>query len=630
MSKSDKGAAIASQPAASVSASAQHAEAMTKAQAKAATSASTISASPAFSSSTNDGEDLADILAEEAMAISAMEDAIATHSLDSVPALNACIRTLESWIGLYKLAPMDALIEQIWEHCKKRYVPPKERYKTIVTAVSRAHATRSEKPSGEAGGVDGGKVGGAAPGATAEVGLAALFKAAALKAASAEQTPGSAAPDTDAAATAATADADATPEPEAGTGTTSAAPTGVVAAPAAAAEEEEDEDPMAGVDVDDAESVAQALARADLLDATEAQARRRTGGDLFVRVMQMKAFMRYKQFRFKESLALFYTFRDMVGPSPELLENMGHTHNTVGEPDKAVKCFQEALEVVALRADITPGYVASDHSGGLLLGLGVSLRRMGKVREGLGKMNEALAVYKGRFGSQDHSLVAKTLSGIADAHMQLGDVSAAIGARREAVRVFKATCGVSPLTANALFALHKALWARHLLSQSKAAGGKPGANPRAGAGSVNASEPGDVVESVAALDEALELHVGFDTLDVPEIFGILSSVVDVRSKLVGRPFPGPMDPVMTPQSGFKGYVPAVLAGVANMEAQGKHESEDAAVLYKAAGEVLVIAGERGPAKRCFQASKALLSKVTSVDVSGLLGAVETLIGFCDR
>ncbi len=657
---------IDSEPAPTAVAAADvHAAALAKAQSRVAAGASPPPA-PAVRSD-NSGEDLTDILAEECAALAARDAAVAAHGLDSVPALQACVRVLDSWIGLYKLAPMDKLLDEILPLCRKRYAPPSQHYKQVIAAISAKNdevdaaksggaaaegtATPPAAAAAAAAAADSKKDASDASAATEEdangdkqeqeeqegeeeeapatsdpsdprFGLTAAFvadvgedlelvpastraraRARALKKKGLPLTTPIARPATTTAAAsdAAASDAATATSDAAASDASSRSPSEKLLAAIESATAAGTLSPLlpASFDSLSPQAVEAALAAADALDARDAAARRLAGADLYLRALQLQAFLRYKQFRFRESLVLFRRFRALAGPSPELLENMGHAHNAVGEHAEAVNCFLDALAAVKLRGELNKEYHAEEHMGGLLLGLGVSYKRLGRLADGLASMQEALAVYKKRFGGADHSLIAKTLSGIADVHESLQQADAAMAAREEAVRIFKATCGVSPLTANALDRLGRARVAQ-----------------------------GDVLRGLAALDEALFLHLGFDTIDLGEVATLLMLLLEVRAQLVGKPFPTPQSPALTAARAFEGYVKPLRAGLAAMEEPGRAGSEDAAVVYKSSGEIFLVAGEKEDAKKALLKSLALLVQVKGVDVSGLVKTVIALIEYC--
>merc|ERR1712130_1644 len=90
------------------------------------------------------------------------------------------------------------------------------------------------------------------------------------------------------------------------------------------------------------------------------------------------------------------------------------------------------------------------NKGGVLLGIGNVKNKLNNSKEALKYLEEALELYKKRFKYNEHSMIGKTMSSIGNAHENLGNLTSAFDAYREAVRIFKFTCGGSPLTANSL------------------------------------------------------------------------------------------------------------------------------------------------------------------------------------
>eukprot|EP00466_Bigelowiella_natans_P009849 jgi/Bigna1/88987/estExt_fgenesh1_pg.C_410135 len=76
---------------------------------------------------------------------------------------------------------------------------------------------------------------------------------------------------------------------------------------------------------------------------------------------------------------------DLVGKSAILLENMGHTHNSLGETEKAEQCFEEALDRLS-KGD-------KGNKGGLLMGLGVVKKGRGDFKGSARLLYQALKFY---------------------------------------------------------------------------------------------------------------------------------------------------------------------------------------------------------------------------------------------
>lgn len=172
------------------------------------------------------------------------------------------------------------------------------------------------------------------------------------------------------------------------------------------------------------------------------------------RHVQMQAFCRWKQSKFKEALVLFEEMKEIVGESSKLLENMGHTHSSLGDYPKARECFEKALKLVDIEAALRPG--EKKNKGGLFMGLGLVKKRQGKVREGLVDLRKSLEWYEQNTGPRPHSLCAKALMSIGHAHEELKEWKLAAQHMSRAVDLFQRTCGDnSPLTGNALGSLGK-------------------------------------------------------------------------------------------------------------------------------------------------------------------------------
>mmetsp|Transcript_8880 Transcript_8880/g.14091 ORF Transcript_8880/g.14091 Transcript_8880/m.14091 type:complete len:526 (+) Transcript_8880:53-1630(+) len=178
--------------------------------------------------------------------------------------------------------------------------------------------------------------------------------------------------------------------------------------------------------------------------------------DKYTKFIQMKAFCRWKQSRFKEALKLFEEMKNRVGLSSKLLENMGHTYNSLGDYDKAQESFQKALDLVDVELKLNPE--ADSHKGGLYMGLGLVKKRRGKVEEGLVDLKRSLKWYQDTTGPKPHSLCAKAHMSVAHAYEDLKDWKKAATHMELAVDIFQKTCGnSSPLTGNAQGALGKVL-----------------------------------------------------------------------------------------------------------------------------------------------------------------------------
>eukprot|EP00457_Paulinella_chromatophora_P005041 gb/GEZN01005054.1/.p1 GENE.gb/GEZN01005054.1/~~gb/GEZN01005054.1/.p1 ORF type:complete len:546 (-),score=84.45 gb/GEZN01005054.1/:34-1671(-) len=304
----------------------------------------------------------------------------------------------------------------------------------------------------------------------------------------------------------------------------------------------------------------------------------------FAKAIQMQAFLRYKQFRFKESLANFLKFQSIMGSSAELSENVGHTYNAMGNYAMAESSFQDALRLM----EEHKGNIAN--KGGVLLGLGTVRQKQKKHEDALPILNQALTFYLQRFKGQDHSLIAKARMGVASALQSLERYDEALGHIKEAVRLFIKTCSYeSPLTANAMCRL-----ATVLLLQKNYQQAQP------------------------FLYSALKLHVSYDTLNLPTILTLVQQILDVHAK-------GGGDPLRKDQ--YQPYIPLIEEARRNIIAQGLKEKDDGtiAVLYKTSSEMCLLAGAFQTAQPMILDALGFLRTVRDLDVSNLIEICESML-----
>eukprot|EP01125_Pyxidicula_operculata_P004649 TRINITY_DN1748_c0_g2_i1.p1 TRINITY_DN1748_c0_g2~~TRINITY_DN1748_c0_g2_i1.p1 ORF type:complete len:383 (-),score=40.06 TRINITY_DN1748_c0_g2_i1:15-1133(-) len=309
------------------------------------------------------------------------------------------------------------------------------------------------------------------------------------------------------------------------------------------------------------------------------------GGEWLPKLVQMLAFLRFKQFRFKESLAQFLIFESMMGASPELLENMGHTYNSLGETNKAEECFTRAIKML----EENPQSSRVAHKGGLLMGLGVVNQKSNKYKEALKNFEDALEWYRKFHEGKDHSLIAK-------AHVSCGKVQEAQNAFAkaevhfaEAVRIFRITCGNdSPLTGNALSRL----------------------------GTVQlAQDKYDLAQ--ASLAESLKWQVTYDNINMTELLELVTKILELHTK---------RDRSIN-QSLYKPYIQYIKEANVQMKKQNIPSDDTVAVFNKTGGELCLLAGEFVTAKEMIQSSLDYLKKVTYLDVSSLIESCEAVLAY---
>ena len=149
---------------------------------------------------------------------------------------------------------------------------------------------------------------------------------------------------------------------------------------------------------------------AEIADVCHA-AKGRGASDWHVKYIQALAFCRWKQHRFKEALELFYQQQEIVGASSALCENIGHTLSSLGDLPKAEEYFERAIELLK--------HGSFGNRGGIYMGLGLVRERLGKQKEALPILEQALEHYQ-KEHTKGHATVDSSI--IAKAHMSIGKV----------------------------------------------------------------------------------------------------------------------------------------------------------------------------------------------------------------
>eukprot|EP00960_Hanusia_phi_P056347 763236-Hanusia_phi.AAC.6 len=325
---------------------------------------------------------------------------------------------------------------------------------------------------------------------------------------------------------------------------------------------------------------------------------RSRGGKFYIKAIQSRAFCYFKQYRFKEALELFHEQATLVGPSSALYENMAHTYNSIGDYDNAASYFSKAMELL--------GQGSYGKKGGILLGLGLVKERQGNPREALPILQEALNSYKAEYKSEDAtSLIAKAHMSVGQCHEILGDLEEAQQHIRDAVSIFKKTVGdSSPLTANALGVL-----GRILVAQNKR----------------DEAEP--------LLLEALELEVNKDAFHADTVWRLLNQMKELWTE------GGANIGIAALNSKCKKYVPIIKQCDARICALKldqdtplppfKADVGTVAVIYKTAGELVMLAGLYGEAKPLLRKALTLLERIPDFDCSVLIQSCVSSLRFLE-
>ena len=169
------------------------------------------------------------------------------------------------------------------------------------------------------------------------------------------------------------------------------------------------------------------------------------GSAWYMKYIQMLGFCRYKQYRFREALALFLEQEQLVGGLNEILcENIGHTYSSLGEVENAKAYFNKGLKL------LENGGLPERRRAGFYYGLALATNRLGNPTEALKLLHKALEGYQGDESQQDLSVEAKVKSSIGLVLEKVGKIDEAVRYAKEALQIFRETVGNrNPLTHSA-------------------------------------------------------------------------------------------------------------------------------------------------------------------------------------
>lgn len=168
----------------------------------------------------------------------------------------------------------------------------------------------------------------------------------------------------------------------------------------------------------------------------------------YIMGIQARAFLRFKQGQYQESLDYFNLQIEAIGPNEMIYENMALAYSRLEKFKEASICYAQAILLIRQKPPEQQQFAT------LLAGLSNVLDN---IDDSLVVLDESMRLLKTRF-DKPHSLMAKTLGAMGDLHMKRDDIATAEKCYQEAVRIFIDTCGYdTPLTANALNKYAKSL-----------------------------------------------------------------------------------------------------------------------------------------------------------------------------
>lgn len=307
------------------------------------------------------------------------------------------------------------------------------------------------------------------------------------------------------------------------------------------------------------------------------------------KAVQALAFTRWKQGRYREALERFHEMEGWMGKHAALVENIGHTYNTIGQYDEAERYFKDALTLTKLSAKHRN---ETANEGGILLGLAGVQDRRGRHLDALPTAVEAYEFFKGRdlVRGWDTSLTAKAAMQVSKLQLKLGNLSGAETFSAEALKIFELTAGEdSPLVVGALDRL----------------------------GSIYI-RLGRREEARKSWHRAYKVASVKDALDLVEILELHNALLDTHIKGVEG-----LD-----RKAFTMYFDIAKFVVERVRAETKQDG-NAGAYYKAAGELLVLGGDCKQGRPLLSEAAELFAAETSIDTTGLVRQCRDLMSFCD-
>lgn len=182
-----------------------------------------------------------------------------------------------------------------------------------------------------------------------------------------------------------------------------------------------------------------------LTSIKDACLKRKSSRIFYQRYLQACAFNTFKQGKFNESINAFLEQITETGPNKGIYENIALAYSRIQDFTKATEYYVRAI-LITKKMDPKDYQLHT-----LYMGLSSTIAKS-STDDAIVLLEESMVLLKKQYGN-DHSLMAKSLGALSDLYLSKKDYKTACTHVTDACRIYKVTCGVSPLTAQSYFKL---------------------------------------------------------------------------------------------------------------------------------------------------------------------------------
>lgn len=177
----------------------------------------------------------------------------------------------------------------------------------------------------------------------------------------------------------------------------------------------------------------------------------------YISAIQARAFLRFKQGKYQESLDYFKQLLEVQGPSEVIYENMALVYVQLDQPQEAINAYGRAILLIRQKP------IEQQKMSTLLISMA---NVIDEPMDAMFLLKEGLKLLRERY-DKPHSLMAKTLEAMGDLNLKINNIEEAAVCFEEATQIFIDTCGLeTPLTSKAM---HKYASCLYQLNQKEKA-----------------------------------------------------------------------------------------------------------------------------------------------------------------